>query len=230
MEAKKNPKFNLEKQVVYRFQIGIVLGLSIALVAFEWSHKEYIPTSNYTVDLGEEEEQMQNYKIIKAKVPELKKVVKDNAEIKIVKELEKKVVVVKKDPEPVQPDGPIITKEIDDGADIDVKKEIEVFTIVEEMPSFIGGEEELYTYLSQNIKFPHLAKDAGIQGLVYVTFIIMEDGTISNARVLRGIGAGCDEEALRVIKKMPNWKPGKQRGRPVRVQFNMPINFKLKKG
>jgi len=230
MEAKKNPKFNLEKQVVYRFQIGIVLGLSIALVAFEWSHSEYIPTSTYIVDVPPEEEQAHNYKIIKAEIPKLKKVVKDNAEIKIVKELKKEILVVKVEPKIVEPTDPKGIIEIVDEPDPWVKEETTIFTIVEEMPSFIGGEEEMYNYLGRNIKFPYLAKDAGIQGIVYVTFVIMEDGSIANARVLRGIGAGCDEEALRVIKKMPNWKPGKQRGRPVRVQFNMPINFKLKKG
>ena len=77
MQVKKNPKFNLEKQVVYRFQIGVVLGLSMALVAFEWSHNEFIPKSEYVVDAGEEEEMMVNYKIIKAEVPKLKKVVKE---------------------------------------------------------------------------------------------------------------------------------------------------------
>ena len=73
-----------------------------------------------------------------------------------------------------------------------------------------------------------MAKDAGVQGIVYVTFVVEPDGNITNVKVLRGIGAGCDDEALRVVKAMPKWKPGKQRGKSVRVQFNLPIRFTLR--
>lgn len=73
-----------------------------------------------------------------------------------------------------------------------------------------------------------MAKDAGVQGAVYVTFVVEPDGNITNVKVLRGIGAGCDDEAIRVVKAMPKWKPGKQRGKSVRVQFNLPIRFTLR--
>jgi len=102
-----------------------------------------------------------------------------------------------------------------------------VFTVVDKMPQFPGGEEARIKYMSGNIKYPEAAKKAGVQGTVYVTFVIGKDGSINDVKVLRGIGSGCDEEAIRVIKGMPFWSPGEQRGQPVKVQFNMPIKFSL---
>lgn len=104
----------------------------------------------------------------------------------------------------------------------------EIFTIVEEMPSFPGGETGLVKYLSENIKYPARARENNITGTVFLTFVVGKDGKVDDIKVLRGIGAGCDEEAIRVIKSMPSWRPGKQRGQPVMVQFNLPIRFTLK--
>lgn len=103
----------------------------------------------------------------------------------------------------------------------------EVVTYVEVAPRFPGGESALYAFLQKNIKYPPLARENGITGRVYLTFIIGLDGSIRDVKVVRGIGAGCDEEAIRVIKNMPRWEAGKQNGKPVNVQFNMPINFTL---
>jgi len=103
-----------------------------------------------------------------------------------------------------------------------------VFTIVEEMPSFPGGEEKMLQYIANNIKYPAVARENNITGRVYVSFVVDKDGKIKDAKVLRGIGGGCDEEALRVVKMMPEWKAGKQNGRAVQVQFNLPVNFTLK--
>jgi len=105
--------------------------------------------------------------------------------------------------------------------------ESEIFTVVEESPQYPGGDELRLKFLSENIKYPQAAREASVQGTVYITFVVEADGTITNIRVLRGIGKGCDEEALRVMKLMPKWLPGKQRGKPVRVQFNLPIKFSL---
>jgi periplasmic protein TonB len=104
-----------------------------------------------------------------------------------------------------------------------------VFTYVEEMPSFpTGGEAGMYEYISKNIKYPPLARENGISGRVFVNFIVDKNGNVKDVKVLRGIGGGCDEEAIRVIKSMPDWKPGKQNGRAVQVSFNVPINFTLR--
>ncbi|NQU33261.1 MAG: M56 family metallopeptidase [Bacteroidetes bacterium] len=100
-----------------------------------------------------------------------------------------------------------------------------VFTVVEVMPEYPGGMDELFTYLVNNINYPDEAKVKGVQGRVFVNFVVGKDGSVYDAKVLRGIGGGCDEEAIRVVEAMPNWIPGKQRGQNVNVSYNIPINF-----
>ncbi|MBE0661457.1 MAG: energy transducer TonB [Bacteroidales bacterium] len=107
------------------------------------------------------------------------------------------------------------------------EKEGEVFVVVEEPPIFQGGNEARIRFISENITYPEEARIKGIQGTVFVTFVIETDGSVANVRILRGIGGGCDEEAVRVVENMPKWNPGKQRGENVRVMFNMPIKFAL---
>jgi protein TonB len=104
-----------------------------------------------------------------------------------------------------------------------------VFVVVEKSPEFPGGDDSLYAFIGRNIKYPEAAKKNKIEGRVFVTFVIEKDGQVSNAKILRDIGGGCGEEALRVVNSMPKWKPGTQRGNPVRVQFNLPIMFQLQK-
>lgn len=135
--------------------------------------------------------------------------------------------------EPVLPKAPVLPP--DEPTD-------EPFLIItEEMPRFPGCEgkdlnkaamqqcatEQLLKFVYDNIRYPAIARDAGVEGTVYVRFIVEKDGSVSNISVMRDIGAGCGEETIRVVKKMPKWRPGKQRGMPVRVQFNLPIKFKL---
>ncbi len=103
-----------------------------------------------------------------------------------------------------------------------------IFTIVEEMPTFPGGEAGLVKYLQDHIKYPGMARENGIEGIVYVTFVVDKDGKVKDAKLLRGKGGGLDEEALRVINSMPDWKAGRQNGRNVAVQYNLPVNFRLK--
>ncbi len=105
----------------------------------------------------------------------------------------------------------------------------DIFQVVDEMPEFPGGHEGRAKYMAEVLKYPEKARKAGTTGTVYVTFVIEKDGSVSNARVLRGIGNGCDEAALEAVRNMPAWKPGKQRGEEVRVQFNMPVKFALEK-
>src|SRR5206468_3148342 len=99
---------------------------------------------------------------------------------------------------------------------------------VEEMPKFPGGEEKLFEYLQKNIKYPAIARENGITGVVYVNFVVDKDGKVKNSKVLRGIGGGCDEEALRFINAMPQWSPGRLIGRIVPVYYNVPVRFILK--
>ena len=102
-----------------------------------------------------------------------------------------------------------------------------VYQIVEEMPSFPSGEPAMMEYIAKNIKYPQEARDKDIEGRVFIGMVIEKDGSVSNVRVLRGIGGGCDEEAVRVISSMPKWKPGKVGGEPVPVSYMLPVNFKL---
>ena len=105
----------------------------------------------------------------------------------------------------------------------------EVFVVVEEQAEFPGGLDSMYAYIQKNLKYPELAKEKGIEGRVFVSFIIEKDGSISNILVKRAIGGGCEEAAVEMVKNMPKWKPGKQRGKPVRFQFTLPIKFELPK-
>lgn len=107
------------------------------------------------------------------------------------------------------------------------EEESAIFMVVEESPAFPGGADKLNRYLSENLHYPSEARENAISGTVFVRFVVDQTGKITNAEVIRGIGGGCDEEALRVVKGMPRWKPGKQRGKPVKTVFNLPVRFSL---
>jgi protein TonB len=115
------------------------------------------------------------------------------------------------------------------GSKSSVKESVDepTFITVEQMPEFPGGQEGLVNYLVENLNYPEKAKAEKITGKVYVSFVVEKDGSISNVKVLRDIGYGCGEEAVRVVKAMPRWKPGMQRGKNVRVQYTLPLNFQL---
>jgi TonB family protein len=102
-----------------------------------------------------------------------------------------------------------------------------VLTVVEQMPVFPGGLEAMFKYLSTNIRYPAVARENGIEGTVYIGFVVNADGQISNIVVKRGVAGGCTEESVRVVSKMPKWTPGKHKGKSVRVNFTLPIKFKL---
>ena len=114
----------------------------------------------------------------------------------------------------------------------DIKDEAEVkdsmqLTIVEERPTFPGGTEALLNFLRANVKYPPIAKETGITGTVIISFLIEKDGSISNIKVINSIGGGCNEEAIRVVNMMPKWTPAKQKGKPIRTQFQIPLYFFL---
>ncbi len=102
-----------------------------------------------------------------------------------------------------------------------------LFTVVDDEPEFLGGKEALDKFINDNLQYPRLALENNITGKVYVTFVVEKDGSISNPRLLRDIGGGCGKEAIRLVKLMPKWKPGEQQGKPVRVQYNLPVRFEL---
>lgn len=108
------------------------------------------------------------------------------------------------------------------------KKEPEIFTFVEQQPEYPGGPAAMQAYLAEKIQYPEIARRAGIEGMVFVSFVVDERGDISGAQVVRGIGGGCDEEALRVVNAMPKWKPGRQNGQPVKVRYTVQVRFRLR--
>lgn len=228
MELKKNPKADLEKRRGLYLEIGLVVILAATLVAFEVKSYDSEEETAFQREVIEEvEEQIIQTNIQEPppppppEVPEvttLINVVDDEQEIKNELVVNAEVTEETKNVEITQ---------------VKVEEEVEVaeepiFTVVESEPEFPGGMEALYKYLAQNIKYPQLARENGITGKVYVTFVVEKDGSIANPRILRDIGGGCGAEAIRVVKAMPKWSPGKQRGKAVRVQFNLPVNFNLK--
>ncbi|HNL39860.1 MAG TPA: energy transducer TonB, partial [Saprospiraceae bacterium] len=106
------------------------------------------------------------------------------------------------------------------------EKTYEMFDI-QKAPSFVGGEAELLKYLNQNIKYPPLARENNIQGVVALTFVVNKDGSVSDVKVVKDIGGGCGKEAVRVVENMPRWVPGEANGHPVKVRFTLPVRFRL---
>lgn len=224
MEAKKSPKADLEsKKVIFR-QLGLIVALAVIFLAFEW--KSYEKTiedlgQREVVDIPEEIIPITEQKVKPPPPPPPKQVVKINV-VEDDVEIEDDIVIDVEANEDM---------EVEEYVPIEVEEEEvveeQIFMVVESMPAFPGGEASLNKYLYENITYPQMAKESGIQGRVFVTFVVEKDGTVTDVRVLRGIGGGCDEEAIRVVENMPKWAPGKQRGKPVRVQFNLPIKFTL---
>jgi len=225
MEEKKSPKANLENKKLMFMQIGLIISLIIAWLAFE--HKSYdkreIDPSLLRQTEVVEEEMVEITKQEEPK-PQPVEVPKQTTQLEIVEddvEVEDIEINAEMDQNEVMEE--YVAPEVEEEEVV----EAEVFTIVEEMPSYPGGDAKMYEYLGKNIKYPQIARESGIQGRVFVNFVVEPDGSVSNVKVLRGIGGGCDEEAIRVVKSMPKWKAGKQRGKAVRVSYTLPVVFKL---
>lgn len=226
MEEKKSPKADLENKKFIFTQIGLIIGLALMLVAFEWKSYEKTVlevTSRQVENVAEEIIPITEQKVKPPPPPPVKQVVKiniveDNADV----DDDINIDAEANQNTEVQAYVPPAKTDEEESAD-----EAQIFMVVESMPEYPGGEAALYQYLADNIKYPQMAKESGIQGRVFVTFVVEKDGRVTDVRVLRGIGGGCDEEAIRVVKNMPKWTPGKQRGKAVRVQYNLPVKFTL---
>ena len=216
MEPKKNPEINLENKKGLFFQIGLIITLIIVLFAFEWKSYEKVDYNLGQLNLDDLEEEI--IPITKQEVkppppppppPEVIEIVED--EVEIEEELE------------------IEDTESDEDIAIEIEEESddEFFMVVENMPEFPGGDLGLMKYIQKNVKYPPIAKEYNITGKVYVSFIVDKSGSVTNVKIVRGVDKNLDAEALRVVKSLPKYKPGKQRGKPVRVMFTIPINFTL---
>ena len=228
MELKKNPKADLENRRGLFLEIGLVVAMVAALVAFEVKSYDKEDKEQFVRQASEEIEdiviQTQEQELPPPPPPETPEVttefevVEDDAEL--TNELGPVNAEVDENTQNIEI-TPVVVEEEEE------EEEAQIFTVVEKDPEFPGGMEALYKYLQQNIKYPSIARENGITGRVYVTFVVERDGSIANPRVLRDIGGGCGAEAIRVVKSMPKWNPGKQSGKAVRVQFNLPVNFNL---
>lgn len=216
---------NLEKKRGLFFEIGLILALSVVLLAFEWTtvRTNFIDWDKYGGEVVDEE-------FAKVTIHEKKKIEMPKPKpIQVFEEVSNETEV----DEELEISGEVTDEtvnEVDFIIEDDPDEGIEeptVFFVVEFQPEFPGGLSAMYKYLAENIKYPKSAKEVGIQGPVHVSFIVWNDGSIRNVKVLRGIGGGCDEEAVRVIESMPKWKPGKQRTKAVNVRMAIPITFNL---
>ena len=223
MEEKKSPKANLENKKLMFIQIGLIISLAVAWAVFEIKSYDKIEFADVgrTVEVVEEE----MVEITKQEQkPQPVEVPKQTTQIQVVEDdVEVEDIEINADVDQNEVIEEYVAPEIEE-EDI---QEAEIFTIVEEMPDFPGGTQKLADYLAKNIKYPQMARESGIQGRVFISFVVETDGSVSNVNVMRSLGGGCDEEAVRVVKSMPKWKPGKQRGKPVRVSYILPVNFKL---
>jgi len=222
MHPKKAPQKNLERLKGAFFQIGLIISLVAILLAFQWkvyNRSEIIIThATEITDVIE---------MIPITIPKPPPPPADLAQIDIVKNDEPvEIPELKFNSEGTEK---LVIAELPPVLQAPEKFEDPntIFVAVEQMPEFPGGGRALFEYLSRNVKYPRLAQETGIRGTVYVSFVVEPDGSISNVKVLRGIGGGCDEEAIRVFSTMPRWSPGYQAGRPVRVSFSASISFRL---
>ncbi len=226
MEIKKSKKADLERKRAMFFQIGLIVTLGVVLVAFEWSSAGMEVGSQSWV----EEE------VIEEEAPP------------VTRQEE-----IQPPPPPPPPQVWDILEIVDNDVELDEELEIEdtesdeefevdlsdlntmpeesgdpiPFFILEDKPEFPGGEQELIRYISSHVRYPVICQENGIQGMVSVSFVIDEKGKVTNVKALRAPDAYLEREAIRVVSSMPNWKPGKQRGRPVKVSYNVPVRFRL---
>ncbi len=219
---KKFEVTNIHKYTFLLTNIGLVFSLVVVITAFEW--KDYDETQ--VIDLGRVDDTFDEVLEIppteqppppppKVQQPEIIEVpdeeeLEEEIEVNLDVEVTEETVieeVIEEEPE---------EEEVD-----------QVFLIVEEQPTPEGGMQAFYDYLGKKIRYPEQARRMGVEGRVFVEFVVGKDGGLTDVKVVKGIGAGCDEEAVRVVKGAPKWKPGKQRGRSVRVKMTVPVYFRL---
>jgi protein TonB len=207
MEIKKSVKADLERKKPIYLQVGLVLALSLSLFAFEYKSYDKVEEETATVTQAEviEEVVMQTKQEVKQETPP-----PAQAQTTLLTIVDNSVQV---------------TNDIEIDAEDQGEANKEVYQEV--APGYPGGDEARIKYLRENLKYPQLARESNIDGTVFIEFVVERDGSISKPTIKRDIGGGCGEEALRVVKAMPKWTPGKQRSKPVRTQFILPIKFTL---
>ena len=228
MEIKKSPKSDIENSKSTSLLIGLTVALGILFAAFEWSQSEIKIYDEALQNVVEEDEEMVEVTFRDETPPpppppEPETVLSD-------------VIEIKENTEDVQTADFSTEDDANKGVEIhEVVQQVEeeepeeqkIHVVVEKMPEFPGGNEAMSRWLSKNIKYPLIAQENNIQGRVVCQFVVNSDGKIVDVQVVRGVEASLDAEAVRVIKSMPAWTPGRQGGKNVRVKYTLPIRFKL---
>jgi len=227
MEIKKTEKSNLENKKTTFLLLGLVIVLSLIYIAFEWSTTER--KENIFASLNEaviEEEQMPITEQLEPEperppeitVTDIFEIV-DN-DVKIDNEILFNDLVTEETQVQLYVWNPVVVQEEEAKDDI--------FIIVEDMPKFRGGDVDRFSaWVKERVKYPQIAQENGIQGKVFIEFVVEPDGSVSNIKIARGVDKSLDDEAVRVVSSSPKWTPGKQRGSPVRVRFTITVNFQL---
>ena len=226
-EVKKSPRANIETHKLTSILMGVVVAVSVLFFAFEWSSETKKLDESVIVQdvLAEEEIEITRRDPTPPppppppapETPEIIQVVEEKVETRIEINTEddasKRQMEAYVPPPPPKPKVEEVTEEI--------------FVVVEEQPEFPGGNTAMMKFLSDNIKYPVIAQENGIQGRVITNFVVERDGSITDVQVVRGVDPSLDKEAVRVIQSMPKWKAGRQRGSAVRVRFTLPVVFRL---
>ncbi len=232
MEIKKSPKADLENKRSMFVLMGLVLALGFTYICFEWTNTEVTVHEGFQdefINEGEEEiipqTQQEQPQQVQPQTPppaqvaqEVLKVVDDD---KVV-DSEIKIDNAEDDNKAVEIQNNVVIEEEEEEA------EEEIFTIVEKQAGFPGGTAKLMEYLKKELVYPQVAIDNNIQGRVFIEFVVNKDGSIQDVRVARGVDPVLDQEAVRVVKKMPKWIPAEQRGKSCRSRFTLPVLFKFK--
>lgn len=229
MEIKKSPKADLEKDVFLSVLLGLLVSISLVFVSLQWktaSNNGDLVSSNLNIaDVDEamliQEEQKpeepeppkpeQKVEEIQAELPEEFKVVDNDKKVQTIK------FVSTDEDKPLPPPPPPAPAEEEEAQ--------QIFEIVEQAPEFPEGD--VSKWVGNHMEYPQIAAENGIQGRVIVQFVIERDGSVSQIKVARGVDPSLDKEAMRVVGKMPKWKPGMQRGKPVRFRYTLPVVFRL---
>ena len=231
MQKKKHSRFDLENKKGIFFQVGIAIALAIVLTGFEWRFydqvdDDYIPSYHNTVP-----EEMIPLTRQETPVP--------LTATPVVSKKPRNINIIVVDHQPEDSTFSETDFSLENGNENNNENtavnggfeenvlDNEIFTIISEPPAYPGGESERIHFIQKNIEYPKFARQNKIQGSVYVTFVVEKDGSLTNIKVLRGIGGGCDDEALRIVRAMPKWIPGSKNGFPVRVQITMPVTYVL---
>jgi protein TonB len=227
MNIKKNEKANLENKKTTFFQLGLVVTIALILIAFEWTTTD--KKDNMFADLNEEILEEEQIPITEEQEPPQEA----PPEVNVTEIFE----IVDND---VKIENEVLFFDDETSADDmvqaytfvprteETEKEDDVFMIVEDMPTFRGGDVQKFSdWVRERTKYPPIAQENGIQGKVFIGFVIEPDGSVSNVTILRGVDKSLDDEAIRVVKSSPKWAAGKQRGQAVRVRFSITVNFQL---